>query len=393
MKWLIIALSAMLYSAAGGASTPPDITKAVGLLENITAKFYGSGTTVTGPNLGTTEFPETTVCDPLSNTASVQPENGLVANIYIPPNGTTSNFASVMNYINNGTKLDGNLFFSNINVPTRSFVNGFTSMTGDKLLDANGNVLTQNFALELKSALTLTDTDKEGVYEFALLSDDGARLFANDQGTSWKELVNNDGGHPTRMACSYNSLTLSKTADKPIKLLYFQGAGPFLANVLMWRYVKDQKTLGDIAAHTMCGLSGDNVFYNKMTSAPTAAVKLLESTGWRVIPSANLRMPEGVTNPCVVEPLTISDWNYSHVTVATPNATITWTTNRPATSQVRIENYFTGENILTPVDATLVTNHEVHIDGLFRGVYYTLYAISVDEKGNNVVSDSLLIAP
>lgn len=384
MKRSVIILAAMMYSAMGICGSSQDINNTLGLLGKITYKYSGSGSAVTGLNIGNIEFPEATYCDPLSSTPSTQPSNGLVANIFLPSSNTPPNISNVVDFIGKGTKLDGNAFFSNINVPTRSFSTGFTSMTGSKLLDSNGNVLTQNFALEFNSALKLGNTDKEGVYEFALLSDDGARLFAKEQGSNWKELVNNDGRHPTRMACSYNSLTLSKAAEKPIKLMYFQGSGPYLANVLLWRYVKGGKNLSDITARSMCGLSGDNVFYNKTTSAPTAAFKLLEASGWRVIPSSNLSMPEGVTNPCVIESLTITSFVVKSFTGT--GATLTWITNIPASSQLQIENVFTGEVLLTTVDSTMVTNHEVQISGLVPGITYSMTAISVDSNGNRVAS-------
>ncbi|MBO9667374.1 MAG: hypothetical protein J7501_11245 [Bdellovibrio sp.] len=376
----------------GGPSQQVDVRYQLGLLKKISCKYNGYGTNVTGPNLSSIDFPESpanTVCDPLSGSVSEQPSNGLIGKLILLSSGTDK-VTSVMDYYNNGTRLDQKLYFADVNVPTRLFTEGFKNLAGEQLLDANGNKLVENFAIEYNSILKLGENDPEGIYEFALLSDDGARLFAKE-GEAWKELVNNDGKHATRMGCSYNSLTLSKSSEVPIKLLYYQGPRYHVANVLMWRYHKNAKTLKSAAGRSLCGVSGNGIFYSSKSSKDTPAMKLLEATGWQVVANANYKMPEEKKNPCVEEQLAIS--NFTATSVSAPTATLAWTTNVASSSQLRITNFFTGEQILTPLSADLVTNHEVQIDGLIRGLYYVIEAISVDTKGNSVTSQQITITP
>ncbi|MGE5087206.1 MAG: hypothetical protein ACM3MG_12950 [Bacillota bacterium] len=370
-----------------------DIRYQTGLLEKISCIYSGYGRTATGPSLGTVDFnvdTDNTVCDPLTNSATDKPENGLLAKLIVPSAAMAPKVSSVMDFYKNGTRLEKNIYFADVNVPTRAFTQGFTTQSGETLIDANGNKLIENFALEYDSILKLSDADKEGDYEIASLADDGARLFVKENDT-WSELINNDGIHSTRFGCPYRTIHLTKDSRIPVKLLYFQGPRYYIANVLLWKRHKKAETWSEPSRHSLCGIQGNHLFYKNDTQKPTAILNGLLHSGWSVLVPGNFKMPEQKKNPCVQETLKISDIQIKNVNA--PTATITWTTNLPSSSQLTISNFFTGEQITTDLDSVLVTNHEVKLTGLVRGIYYMIQVISVDAKGNKVISEKISLTP
>ena len=82
-------------------------------------------------------------------------------------------------------------------------------------------------------------------------------------------------------------------------------------------------------------------------------------------------------------PPTIRGVNASNVTEF--SAIITWTTNEPATSQVKFEK---NENVgsATPIDKNLTTNHSIRLVKLDSGAIYSFSVISRDAAGNEAVS-------
>jgi hypothetical protein len=368
-----------------------ELRKTMGLLKKISCTYRGNNYGVNPDEIFDFEQdPDQTVCDPLTSTPSESRTSGLAAKLYVrsPEMKTVS---GVMDYYTKGLRMDQDLYFASINVPTRMFDKGFTTEGGATLIDGNGKKLIENFAVEYNSILRLSDSDKEGEYELGIISDDGARVFFKDN-NQWKELINNDGNHPSRFGCTFRTLTMKKETEVPIKVLYYQGPRYHISNVLMWKYHKDQKAFEkSYKDNWVCGRSGNELFYAPKTEKPTVVTKWLLSNGWNVISNANYKMPEQKTNPCAVDPLAITD--LIATSVVAPKATIVWRTNYPATSQLRISNFFTGEVLFTEKNVDLVSNHEVEVDGLIRGLYYVISAISVDEKGNEVISSEITITP
>ncbi|WP_413574874.1 PA14 domain-containing protein [Bdellovibrio sp. HCB290] len=363
-----------------------ELRRTRGLLKSISCTFHGSNNYGVDPN-AIFEFPDPdqTVCDPLSSTPSESRTNGLSAKIYLPGPNMTIPVSTVMDYYNKGVALEQDVYFASINVPTRQFTKGFVTEGGSVLLDSNGNKLVENFALEYNSILKLSDSDKEGEYELASISDDGARVFFKED-DQWKELINNDGNHASRMGCAYRTIAMKRGTEVPIKVFYYQGSRYHVANVLMWKHHKDTKAYKrSVMDNFVCGKSGNNFFYNSSNEKPTAITKWLQSTGWQTISNANYKMPEHKPNPCTQEPFKIVG-SPSVSAISSTGAKVIWSTNYPSSSQLRIANSFTGEVVYTVKDATLVTEHEVHIEGLVPGLAYDIIAISVDDKGTEVQS-------
>ncbi|WII72863.1 PA14 domain-containing protein [Bdellovibrio sp. 22V] len=362
-----------------------------GLLKKISCHFSGTRTS-TGDSIGSVDFvdPEKTVCDPLSNTSSPSPENGLLGKLILKTPEMGNKVSSVMDYYNKGQKIDKDLFFADVNVPTRSFTQGFSTLSGEVLVGADGNKLIENFAIEYTSTLKLSENDKEGEYEIAVLSDDGARMFIKE-GDKWNELINNDGNHPTRMGCPYRTITMTKNSEVPVKLLYYQGPRYHIANVLIWKHHKKAHTWKEPSRHSLCGIASNQYFYDSKNGKKKPAIHFLEATGWRTIAAANFKMPEQKPNPCSQEPLVINDFRV--VSAQAPNATVAWTTNLPSSTQLRILNVYTGEEMLTEVDANLVNEHTVELSGLVHGIYYQVQAISKDAEGRETRSALINVLP
>lgn len=393
MKKPLLAFAvAFIFSLSVEAkSSQNDIRYQRGLLKKISCVFRGIRTE-TGPSIGSVDFtdPENTVCDPLSNNNSTSPEKGLLGKLILRTPEMGKKISGVMDYYNKGQKLDQNLYFADVNVPTRPFTEGFSTQSGDVLVDAQGNKLIENFAIEYSTILKLSDKDKEGDYEIASLSDDGSRIFIKE-GDKWNELINNDGDHSTRMGCPYRTINLKKDSQVPVKILYYQGPRYHIANVLIWQWHKKAKTWKQPSHHSLCGVASNNFFFNSNNGKKMPAMNYLENTGWRVIASDNYKMPDQKPNPCTEVELQLTDFKVA--SAQAPNATVTWKTNLPASSQLRILNIYTGEEILTQVDNNLVTEHTVEISGLVHGIYYQVQAISKDEKGREIRSGLLDLLP
>jgi hypothetical protein len=156
------------------------------------------------------------VCDPFATTTSescaVSSGAGLLGNVYYLPNGN-----GVDNYIENGTQLNVQVVLSEINVPTRDWTSGFPGENGSALTEPDGSILNEWFALDLKGFLELPDSMSEGVYQMALMSDDGSILLIDGQ-----QVVNNDGTHAPQWACG-GTLNLKHGEKHSIEIKYYQG--------------------------------------------------------------------------------------------------------------------------------------------------------------------------
>lgn len=358
-----------------------------GLMGKISCKY--SGRNNSSASVGSYDFnsvdSKNVVCDPLSGSTATSSDQGLLGRIILRTSDMGSTVNSVISYLNQGNWLDQKVYFSSVNVPTRDFTKGFTTQNGDVLTDENGNKLIKDFAIEYTSVLQLSSSDKEGEYEIALLSDDGARMFILENNT-WNEVINNDGDHATRMGCPYRTIHMDKNSQIPMKIAYYQGPGTSLANVMIWRRVAKAHTWKNPDNHSLCGYQGDSYFFNK-NGGIAVGMLWLQLEGWNVVAPANFKMPAQTANPCV----TLSISNFAVASSDSSSAVLNWTTNLPASSQLTITNFFTGEQITTPYDSNLVTSHTVTVSGLVSGSVYKVQAISNDGKGHTVTSDAITL--
>ncbi len=75
-------------------------------------------------------------------------------------------------------------------------------------------------------------------------------------------------------------------------------------------------------------------------------------------------------------------------TTTTSSATLTWTTNEPATTQIQWGTTTSYGNTTT-LDATLTTSHSVSLTGLAANTIYHAQALSSDQAGNSAASSDL----
>jgi hypothetical protein len=108
-------------------------------------------------------------------------------------------------------KPQGKIYVSTLNIPLRDFTEGFPGVTKRQ----------EWFAIEYTGRFWI---EKPGPYRFALTSDDGSRLYIDNQ-----TVVDNDGVHP--VATKSGSVELSGGIHT-IRVQYFQGPRLQVALVL-----------------------------------------------------------------------------------------------------------------------------------------------------------------
>lgn len=238
------------------------------------------------------------VCDPFGKDgSSASYENGIAGKLSYLPEGNR-NFYHVDDLIENGIEVDADVILSRLNVPTRSFLDGFDIEGKGKAKDEKGNELVEYFSLDLFTELQLKDGQPEGDYEFALLSDDGATMkaYADANDNEGTMIVNNDGTHQSRFACGTNVIRMTKGKRVPIRVRYYQGPRYHIALMLLWRPVAGAKT------ETQCGADGNNLFFSYAVGKPSVSKpafdKIVEN-GWTVPEAENFVLPGQRVNTCL----------------------------------------------------------------------------------------------
>lgn len=192
------------------------------------------------------------------------------------------------------------IYLSDVNVPTRSFTDGFTGSNGASLKDNNGNILIEYFGLKMESLLKLGPNDPEGNYELATLSDDGTVLQIKENG-QWKTVINNDGSHSTQMGCMNHMISMTKDSRIPVRIFYNQGPRFMLANVLIWNYAGSSTTMSanGSGTHVFCGRGNNFDYWNGYSkSEPGTWLQELTTEGWKIVAPVNYQLPDDEVNPC-----------------------------------------------------------------------------------------------
>lgn len=237
------------------------------------------------------------VCDPFEATTAKSNE-GLRGSIHYL-DASQPRYTSSSDYVTQGHELDAELYLSRVFAPTRVFDAGFTTDANKMLKDASGDLLMEYFAFNLQSRIKLSTGEPDGLYQLAIISDDGATLLAEDSSGAMSPLVVNEGAHATQMGCATQAVAMTSATRLPITLSYFQGPRFHIAMALMWRPVSNSAgALND----AQCGQSGSTYFWSydaaTKTSVPQAAYQDLLSRGWKPLDAANFEIPSG-TNLCV----------------------------------------------------------------------------------------------
>lgn len=342
------------------------------------------------------------VCDPFGSTGQTSPQKGIKAELYYRSSGQPRYYSAV-DYIANTTKLPETLFFTDMNVPTRSFDMGFSTQTNSVLKDDNGNLLIEYMALKMNTTIRLAPEDEEGVYEFAVLSDDGA-IMKIKNGDNWTTVVNNDGDHPTRLGCSTEEITMTRDTKLETEFMYYQGPRYHIANILLWRKLDSSSATNnpinnpntgmdpsnpEAGLDPKCGHEGNNFWFDpNHESRPKEQFEKLLERGWKVVKADNYYLPERDYNPCTPGTAPVIQ-NFRLSELSSTNAYLAWETDIPSTSQVLITEVATGKSLLTPTDNILRTSHYFEVPGLTTNTTYKIQAVSVSEDLGKTVSDPI----
>lgn len=234
--------------------------------------------------------PTNVICDPFATTETITP--GIKGSLYIyeGPN-PNSEINSLGDIFSKGTRIEDTvLYFSRLNVPTRRFEVGFENRAGDKLLNSKDELLIEWFGLKFETLIKLNDTDAEGDYQLATVSDDGS-VVEVDSGAGFVRVVDNDGLTSTRMRCG-SVISLKKGDRLPTRIAYYQGPRVEIAMNLMWRKVTSSTKLQS----KYCG-SKDR-FFKISDGSDDYKIVQAKKDGWKMMETSNFELKEKVAVDC-----------------------------------------------------------------------------------------------
>jgi hypothetical protein len=332
--------------------------------------------------------PERTVCDPFDAGVSAR-DRGLIGQLFYLKPGQAP-FTSCVDFVANGEVAPSTLYFDRVSIPTRAFDLGFYTQDGQLILNNVGEPLYENFALRMESQLALAENESEGWYQLATLSDDGSVVTLVDGAGQEEVLIDNDGNHSTQFGCAVRSIYMTKQTRQKAFIYYHQGPRFHIALSLMWRPLPTGQDPHQPVQDIECGRSGNSRYFNSsfVPSVPQSAFYGILERQWKVLTNENYRFPVQAANPCAQPaPLLVS--NLSLGTVTRTSVTVTWSTNRPATSQLRITNTSNGQVTLSDINSGLRTSHSLTFTGLSANTLYSLRALSTDDLGQQAESEEV----
>jgi hypothetical protein len=213
------------------------------------------------------------------------------------------NSIDLASFATSGITVTNNVFFSQVDVPSQSFTDGFPAENGQPLTDNSGNVLNQYFSLNFNSQIVLGPNDAPGNYQFLTLSDDGSIFSIDSSSGVMTPIIREDGEHATMVGCSASTVAMKAGVPVKMNLQYFQGPKVTIAMVLMWRLVPAGGSLNPPeCTNNSSNPGGDNYYFNENVtpSAPLAPYEAIVNDGWHVLGPQNFVLPSTTaTNPCV----------------------------------------------------------------------------------------------
>ncbi len=249
-----------------------------------------------GPN-NNEEEPDSLVsaiCDPFGGT-QVDAQRGIKASLY---DGLGQNLERVEDYFTKGERIPIDLYFSWLNIPTRPFDRGFVTNFGDVITNREGNTLYEWFALNFKGRIKLSGNATPGLYEFALLSDDGIVFSVGKNNQELSPLISANYTTGTRLSCTQSLVELDYATDMHFNLDYFQGPRYHIALTLLWRKVESQ---AQKQWDPLCGRVGNALFFDstKNPPEPQNAYQQLMDRGFQVVSPEHFFLPtDEPANPC-----------------------------------------------------------------------------------------------
>lgn len=239
---------------------------------------------------------------------------GLAGKIY---DGECQKIQSFKELLQKGKVLEGTIYMSKLDIPTRKFDRGFPREDGTMVLNKQGEVLVENFGIEFTGSFELRPEDEEGYYELGLIADDGVVLDVQNELGELSNVIDADHLTPSKFSCGKDLLRMEKGKAVSLRLRYFQGPKYHISLILMWRKVEPlsygssalvRGQLMKPVKETRCGIAGNSFFFDPdSASHPTMEyLDLFDPTRravpWKIVQHKNLRLPAGHSNvECVTK--------------------------------------------------------------------------------------------
>ena len=251
------------------------------------------------------------ICEPLKEEGEeIVLGYGLAGKLYDGAPHKINNFGELLS---KGKALDGIIYMSNLNIPTRKFDRGFPRENGTMVMNGMGQVLIENFGIEFTGSLNLMAGDEEGYYEIGLIADDGVSLDMNKGPLpeDLKNIIDADHTTPTKFSCSKLLVRMEKDKPMPLRLRYFQGPRYHIALIMTWRKVEGldasndnfiKSQLKNPIKETRCGIAGNKFFFDPdSNSHPQMEYRDMldpakRAVPWKIVNHKNLKLPVGYSN-------------------------------------------------------------------------------------------------
>lgn len=342
------------------------------------------GLSVGSVDVAPTPDPTKYVCDPFNGESEhLGFLQGAQAQLYYLTDDMPR-YTTAEDYINNGVKFEQlDLYMTHIDIPTRPFDRGFVTQAGQTITTNEGDTLYEYFALDIKGHVALTADDTSQKYQFAILSDDGS-VLSMDLGNGLETVVDNDGNHPTKLGCATEPVDFL-SGPVPFNLKYYQGPRFHISLIVLFRpWPEDPNDMNDIS----CGKMGNDLYFDYKSDppAPQPAYEDLLARGWKVLTPDNYMIPDlSAENPCNTPAPVLMDMAMTGV--SRDSLTVTWSTDLPATTQLRYVHAGTNEEFYSDEITDLTEFHMVKLQGLESRQTYHVYLISKSSSGKLSISE------
>lgn len=195
-------------------------------------------------------------------------------------------YDNVDDLITQGLQSDAIIYFSNIDVRTRDFTEGFSATDNSYLKDEEGSKLIEWFALRFETMIKLAPNDEPGEYQFIIVSDDGSIVSIKDTPSSnYRTFINNDGITATRVGCATNneSIFLDANSRIPTMIKYYQGPRTKIGLSIFWR-----KAPSNNEGSQYCGKTSAN----GVSFGTPEHYQMLADEGWKPLQPDNFILDE-----------------------------------------------------------------------------------------------------
>lgn len=192
---------------------------------------------------------------------------GLIGHIY----EGQPQWNNIERYYIEGYRHPEEVYFSNFNVPRRSFNSGF-GRANQFLKNGKGEKLIEWFAIKVNGHIALPQNQESGFYHITSTSDDGIQVIIDGN-----KIIDNPNTHAVTIDCAKNLVYLEKGKEVPFELNYFQGPRYHIALQLL---IKKVDNPANFKNSSLCG---------KRSSTHTGLVK----EGYKIITPPWFTLPNG----------------------------------------------------------------------------------------------------